>query len=196
MAKVKLTAGRVASFQCVEGKAQSFLWCSEVPGLGVRATAGSQDKRYIFQSKVKGQSMRVTIGKISVWSIPEAQMEARRLQILIDQGNDPRQVKVDEEAAKVAANLAHEARLAARAMQEACEAITLGTAWPEYVAERKPLWSDLHLRDHMRVMQLGGEKRSRSQKLTEPGTLAALAHIRLVDLTDMGPHVWNKIKEK
>ena len=76
MAKIKLTAGRVASFQCVEGKTQSFLWCSEVPGLGVRATAGSQDKRYIFQSKVKGQSMRVTIGKISVWSIPEAQMEA------------------------------------------------------------------------------------------------------------------------
>ncbi|MDP4029863.1 MAG: hypothetical protein Q8P42_12980 [Gallionella sp.] len=35
MEKVKLTAGRIADFKCDEGKAQSFLWCAEVPGLGV-----------------------------------------------------------------------------------------------------------------------------------------------------------------
>lgn len=112
MAKVKLTAGRVADFQCDEGKPQSFLWCAEVPGLGVRATPGSTAKRYIFQAKVKGQSMRVTIGKVSAWSISEAQAEARRLQILIDQGNDPRQVKADDEASKEAAKLAKETEAA------------------------------------------------------------------------------------
>ena len=62
MAKVKLTAGRIVDFQCNEGKAQAFLWCDAVAGLGVRATAGSTAKRYIFQAKVKGKSMRVTIG--------------------------------------------------------------------------------------------------------------------------------------
>lgn len=194
MAKVKLTAGRIAAFQCDEGKTQSFLWCAEVPGLGIRATAGSNDKRYIFQSKVKGQSMRITIGKISVWSIPEAQVEARRLQMLIDQGNDPRQVKADEEAAKVAANLAQEAMVVAQAQKVAREAITLGIAWPEYVAERKALWSDLHYRDHIRVMQLGGEQRTRSKKLTEPGTLASLANIRLVDLTSELLEEWAKLE--
>src|SRR5437762_1039288 len=100
MSKVKLTAGRIEKFLCEDGKSQSFLWCVEVPGLGVRATAGSKEKRYIFQSKVKKRSMRVTIGKVSAWSIPEAQMEARRLQISIDQGDDPRLVKENEEAAK------------------------------------------------------------------------------------------------
>src|SRR5579863_4505258 len=98
MAKVKLTAGRISAYECDAGKAQSFLWCSEVSGLGVRATSSSKEKRYIFQAKVKGQTMRVTIGKVSAWSIPEAQMEARRLQILIDQGNDPRQVRAEEDA--------------------------------------------------------------------------------------------------
>jgi len=89
MAKVKLTAGRIANFQCDEGKAQTFLWCDEVPGLAVRATQGSTRKRYIFESKVKQQTMRITIGDVSVWNITAAQSEARRLQVLIDNGNDP-----------------------------------------------------------------------------------------------------------
>lgn len=52
MAKVNLTAGRIEKFQCENVKKQSFLWCKEVPGLGLRATAGSKEKRYIFQSKL------------------------------------------------------------------------------------------------------------------------------------------------
>jgi hypothetical protein len=69
MAKIKLTAGRIEKFQCEKGKNQSFLWCLEVSGLGVRATAGSNEKRYIFQAKVRSQSMRVTIGRVSAWSV-------------------------------------------------------------------------------------------------------------------------------
>ena len=48
---------------------------------------------------------------------------------------------------------------------------------------RKPLWSELHIRDHEKVMQAGGDPRKRSKKLTEPGSLASLTKIRLVDLT-------------
>lgn len=36
MAKVKLTAGRIAGFQCDEGKAQSFLWCTEAAALQLK----------------------------------------------------------------------------------------------------------------------------------------------------------------
>lgn len=186
MAKVKLTAGRIEKFQCDEERQQSFLWCLEVPGLGVRATAGSTEKRYIFQSKVKGRTMRLTIGKVNTWSIPEAQIEARRLQILIDQGNDPRQVRADDEASK-------DAKVIAQAMRDAREAVTVGMAWAEYVAERKHYWSELHHRDHVLVMRAGGEKRTRSNKeLTEPGILAALASIRLVDLTAEVVEEWSK----
>ncbi len=187
MAKVKLTAGRIDKFQCDEGQAQAFLWCDEVPGLAVRATAGSKRKRYIFQAKVKGQTMRVTIGDVKAWSIEAAQAEARRIQILIDQGNDPRQVKADGEAAK-------EAKAAALVMLEARETVTLGTAWPEYIAAMKPAWGALHLLDHVKAMQAGGEKRTRSHKLTEPGALASLATVRLVDLTPELVIEWAKVE--
>ena len=60
------------------------------------------------KSRQTGQSMRVTIGKVSMWSIPEAQAEARRLQIMIDNGGAPRQVKSDKQAAKAAEKQAKE----------------------------------------------------------------------------------------
>lgn len=194
MAKVKLTAGRIEDFRCEEGKAQSFLWCDQVPGLAVRATPSTKAKRYIFQAKVLSQTMRVTIGKVDAWSIEAAQVEARRLQILIDQGNDPRQVKADKEAAKIREKLAKEAHAAALVMQEAREAATVGTAWPEYIAARKPFWSALHLRDHEKAMHTGGEKRSRSPKQTEPGSLASLATVRLVDLSAEIVTEWARVE--
>ena len=176
MAKIKFTVGRVTGFKCPEDVAQAFLWCDEVPGLAVRATPGSTRNRYVFQSKVNKKTRRVTIGDVSVWSIAEAKIEARRLHTIIDQGNDPREVKADQDAAKIAA-------AAAKKAQEAREIVTVGQAWNEYVAARKPLWSELHIRDHEKIMQPGGKPRARSKKLTEPGSLASLAEIRLVDLT-------------
>ncbi len=185
MAKVKLTAGRISKFQCHDSKTQTFLWFDEVPGLGVRATVGSIRKRYIFQAKVKGQSMRVTIGDVSAWSIEAAQAEARRMQVLIDNDNDPRQVRADKDAAAVA-------KAAALVMQEARETVTVGMAWHEYIAARKPQWSDRHYRDHLADMHAGGAVRRRSTKLTIPGALASLAKVRLVDLTPERVEDWAK----
>jgi integrase len=196
MAKAKFTAGRIADFQCEEGKAQAFLWCDTVPGLGVRATLGSDTKRYIFQAKVKGQSMRLTIGDVDVWSIAAAQAEARRLQIQIDNGFDPRQVKADKEAERVAAQLAKEAAAAALVMQKIRESVTLGKAWDEYLKARKPYWGSRHYDDHVDVMQTGGVQRTRSHKLTEPGALASLASIRLIDLTPERVTEWAKVEGK
>jgi integrase len=194
MAKVKLTAGRIADFKCPEGKSQAFLLCSEVPGLGVRATPGSIRKRYIFESKVKGKTMRLTIGEVTVWSIPAAQAEARRLQVIIDNGNDPRQVKADNASAKESALQAKGTEAAALVLQESRETVTLGIAWPEYIDAMKSSWGELHLRDHVRAIQAGGEIRSRSTKLTMPGTLASLANVRLIDLTPELVTEWAKIE--
>lgn len=176
MPKVKLTAGRIEEFLCEEGKKQSFLWCKEVSGLGVRATAGSKVKRYIFQAKVDGQTMRTTIGKVNAWNIPQAQAEARRLQVLIDQGYDPRKVKADNVVAK-------QVEEAERKKKEILEAVTVGKAWNEYVEERKQFWSELHYNDHVKAMHEGGKERTRSKLLTQPGILTSLSSIRLVDIT-------------
>ncbi|MCH6584880.1 MAG: DUF4102 domain-containing protein, partial [Proteobacteria bacterium] len=187
-AKVKLTAGRIADFQCPKDKLQVFLWCSDPAGLAIRATI-NKAKSYIFQAKIKGKSMRVTIGDVKAWSIEGAKTEARRLQVLIDGGFDPRQVKADKEAAIMA-------RTTSLKSQQARESITLIMAWSEYIEERKTHWSKSHYRDHVVSMHPGGATRKRSNKKTIPGTLASLANIRLINLTPERIDEWAKVESK
>ena len=191
--KVKLTAGRITGFQCPKDKTRTYLWCDEVKGLGIIATAKGA-KSYIFQAKVKGQSMRLTIGDVNVWSIKDAQAEARRLQIQIDDKLDPRQVKADEEAAQVAKQQAKEAEAAALKAQQTRESVTVADAWQAYVTERsaaikdgKPEWGDKHKAHHAYFVQAGGVLRKRGtrpgeSKMTRPGILVPLMNMRLADL--------------
>lgn len=186
MAKVKFTAGRVAGFKCEDGKSQSFLWDSEAPGLGLRATANGA-KSYMFQAKLNGQAIRVTIGAPGTWSILEAQAEARRLKVIIDNGQDPRQVKAAGLEAEQAARDARQAADEAKQIQDRHETLTLGTAWPLYVESRRKRWSEWHIRDHENVVRVGGVQKVRGKGLTEPGPLASLLDVRLSDLT--GKHI-------
>ena len=72
MAKVKFTAGRIESFECQSDKSSSFLWDAVMPGLGLRVTPNGA-KAFIFQGKLKGQVIRITIGAPGVWDISAAQ---------------------------------------------------------------------------------------------------------------------------
>jgi len=180
------TTGRVAGFKCKPSAKQSIFWDGKTPGLGLRVTA-SGAKSYIFQTDLHDKTIRLTIGDSRAWSISDAQDEATRLKVMTDQGIDPRQVKADEAAAKEAATIAKKA-------QEARESVTVGMAWAEYVSAMKSTWGALHLHDHVRAMQSGGEQRTRSKKLTEPGTLASLAEIRLIDLTTERITAWAKVE--
>ena len=195
MTKVKLTAGRVAGFKCEEGQAQAFLWCDSVPGMAVRATVGSRANKYIFQAKVDGKSMRIVIGSVSAWGIDAAQAEARRLQMLIDTGNDPRQVSADKKEAKEAAKLAKEAQVAAQEVKRARESVTVGEAWARYLAnppkKKGKTWGARHLFDHHKLMlpeRIKGEG-DKARTLTA-GVLASLAPLPLSALTPDRISAW------
>jgi hypothetical protein len=54
-------APKLAAFSCLPGKAQAFLWDSDVPGLALRATANGA-KAFVFQSRFQGRDIRMTIG--------------------------------------------------------------------------------------------------------------------------------------
>jgi len=83
------TADRVAGFQCKSGKQQSIYWDGKTPGLGVRVTPAGT-KSYIFETRLHSRTLRVTIGDLRTWTIGKAQVEARRIKTLTDQGIDPR----------------------------------------------------------------------------------------------------------
>lgn len=202
MAKVKLTAGRIAGFKCDVAKAQDFLWCDEVQGLGIRATSNSDNKAYIYQAKVNGKTMRTVIGKVSVWTIPDAQAEARRLQVLIDKGEDPREVKAGNAAAKELAKLVLQEAINAATNQAIIESVTVGTAYNAYVAERsasikdgKPEWGDRHRLQHLQFIKAGGVKRTRGRRpneseFTQDGILVPLMSMRLIDLDTHNIKAW------
>lgn len=186
MKRENFTAARVAKFECAPGKKQSIYWDGKTPGLGLRVTAAGS-KSYIFETRLNGKTIRMTIGDPRHWPIAEAQAEAARLKVMTDQGIDPRQVIAEQVAAK-------EAKEAAKREQEARETVTVSMAWDDYVAAMMPAWGKLHLRDHYAAMQAGGEKRLRSHKLTEPGALASLAKVRLIDLTPALMTEWAKVE--
>ncbi|HCN70873.1 MAG TPA: integrase [Pusillimonas sp.] len=97
MAKIRLSGSKARDFTCPPGQVQAFLWDTDAPGLGVRATSGGV--RYIFQGRFNNQTVRVTIGNVATWHLDKARAEARRLRTLIDQGRDPRVIKAESQAA-------------------------------------------------------------------------------------------------
>ena len=186
MKRENFTAARVAGFECAPGKKQSIYWDGKTPGLGLRVTA-ARAKSYIFETRLNGKTIRMTIGDPRNWAIGDAQAEASRLKVMTDQGIDPRQVIADAIAAK-------EAKAAAQREQEARETLTVADAWQDYVTERsaamsdgKPVWGDRHKAHHAYFVQAGGVKRKRGtrpgeSKKTRPGVLVPLMKLRLAAL--------------
>ncbi len=176
MARIKLTAGRIRDF--TTDKAQSFLWDSEAPGLAVRATPTGKAV-FIFQAKLDGKDIRVTIGDVGTWGIDAARAEARRLGSLIDLGTDPRQEKQERRAAGEAKR--EEARR---------QGVTVREAWNAYCEARKARWSPAHYRDHEKLAQDETAKRIRGTGPVKPGVLAALMPLPLKDLTPAKVVTW------
>jgi integrase len=169
MSKARLTPERIRDFST--GQPQAFLWDTATPGLGVRATAAG-GKSFILQSRLHGRAIRVTIGDVDVWTIEQARAEARRLQVLLDQGIDPRQEKARRQA-----------EAEARRQEAKRKDVTLAEAWEAYIAARRHKWSARHLADHVKHANPGGEMRKRGAGTTEAGPLAPLMPERLADLT-------------
>lgn len=84
---------------------QRILWDSEVPGLGVRITAGGT-RAFILDYRSQGRQRRYTIGAFPDWSISQARDEARRLKREVDLGNDPMGERHADREAPTVASLA------------------------------------------------------------------------------------------
>jgi len=186
MAKVNFTAGRVADLKCAPGKDRAFLWDASAHGLGLRATANGA-KSYIFQSKLQGDVIRITIGSPTIWTIDAAQAEARRLKVLIDAGKDPRQVKADElsEAqekrdSKEAARLE---QLRIDSINDAKRSLIARTAWEDYLAAPHPKWGTQYRIDHDKVANEGGKPNKIGKELSKPAPLSTLLSKPLNEIT-------------
>ena len=191
--KDNFTAGRVEAFKCETGKGQSILWDGKSAGLGLRATAAGA-KSYIFQPKLHGKTLRLTIGDVRTYTISKAQAEANRLKALTDQGIDPREIaKAQHEQAR------------AKIAEEKSKELLVSEAWDEYLEyqkdkmtrphiERGKKWGARHLKDHENLSQAGGEERKRSKEKTKAGVLYPLMSMRMADISANVLTDWQKVE--
>lgn len=164
------TAGRVEQFVCKPGKRQTIYWDGKAPGLGVRVMA-SGGKSYIFESRLHGKTIRVTIGDVRAWPIKQAQDRATALKTQVDQGIDPRQL-----AAKQAAEHAERRTAALR------EQFTVSEVWANYLEIKGKKWSTRTLADHIKLADPGGQPRKRGSGVVFPGALARIMPFKLIEL--------------
>lgn len=154
---VGFTQDRISSFSCPKGKQQEIYWDAKTPSLGLRVTQ-NEAKSFIFQARLYGKTMRITIGGLDVWTLGQAQAEARRLKVLTDQGIDPR----DERA-----------KLMAKAHAERLKGIQALEVWSKYIEARSHQWGDRHKDDHFDMARLGGDKVTRGLRKNQPKTKQA-----------------------
>ena len=179
--RVNLTAGAIGRFTCPAGKQQAFMRDSEAPGLRVRVTAAGA-KSFVYEAKLNRQTIRRTIGDVKLWSIEQARTEARRLAVVLDNGQDPREIERQQQADKATAKAA-----------AAVQAATVGEVWAVYLEARRPHWGARHHADHVKLVQAGGEvskRGTRGRGVTVAGPLHSLMGLTLRDLTAPAIEAW------
>lgn len=147
-------------------KGQSIFWDAKTPGLGLRITKNGV-KSFILQSRLRGKTVRLTIGQFGAWDIQEAQAEARRLAVSIDRGIDPRIENIK--------NIAEKERLAL-------------SIWLEYIKQKETRWSRRYYLDHVEMSRDGGEVitrglRRNQSNIKEVGFLRPLLNLPLSEIT-------------
>lgn len=183
---MNFTAGRVEAFACEQGKTQSLIYDTTVPSLGLRVTPNGT-KTFIFQSLLNRKDIRMPIGKPGIWSIAEAQKEARRLQTIVDEGRDPRKVKEDVLATEQTAREAREKQQADKIAEEERNnlkaSLAVIDAWKAYLTHHEGIWGERHKTDHINLSQAGGEVKKRGKGLTVRGVLYPLLEKRMVEIS-------------
>ena len=177
--RVNLTAGAIERLACPADKKQAFLRDSAAPGLRVRVTAAGA-KSYVYEAKLNRQTIRRTIGDVKLWNIEQARTEARRLAVVLDCGQDPREIERQQQAAKAAEKAA-----------AAAHAVTVGEAWDAYLKARRPHWGERHYSEHFLLVKPGGVASKRAAGgVTAPGILHPLLALALRDLTAPVIEAW------
>jgi integrase len=121
---IRLTVPAIERLTCPPGREKAFLKDADVTGLKVRVTSAGA-KSFVFQRKVGGTTMTLTIGPCSAWSIEQARDKAMEHRRTLSSGEDPR------ELAEVRAN----AKAQAKAAKEQAAKFTFGALMADYANE-------------------------------------------------------------
>ena len=181
--RINLTAGAIERLTCrTDIKTQVFLRDSETPGLRVRVT-NTGAKSFVFEAKLNRQTIRRTIGDVKLWSIEQARTEARRLAVVLDSGQDPRELDRQQQAGVDAQRKLAQAK-----------SLTVGEVWPLYLENGRPkrrdAWKPRYLADLQAMAVAGGVPKKRGEGVTRPGPLYPLLALPLAGINEDSLKSW------
>lgn len=192
-----LTVKRAFSFNCEPGKPNSFVWDADSPGLGIKATPTGSN--YIFEGRIHGKSLRITIGRVDAVALGFARSKAAEYRANLANGEDPRQLMKDKAAALDAIRKAEED--AKRDIER--NTTTARTVWEQYIEARssitefdansreyRSVWGARHKADHEKLAIAGGEAAKRGTRKRKRGVLADLLDKPLADITSATIAEW------
>lgn len=156
---------------------------STTPGL-LYLVRGVDQTSFAFESKLNKKTIRVVMDREMEWTLKKAQDEAIRLKGLINQGVDPRVVKVQKIKEQEAELASIKAVAAAEKLEQQRATILLREIWDAYVVAKMGGWGDRHIRDHSNLSQEGGEAKTRGKGLTKPGVLAPILAMPVVQVDE------------
>ena len=88
MAKLNRRSISRRTVEALKVEKDTVFWNRDLPGFGIRVYA-SGTKMYVVQSRAKGKSVRVTVGRHGVISADEARRRTARIVNRIKAGVDP-----------------------------------------------------------------------------------------------------------
>jgi len=181
--RLHLTNERIRKLQSPTGMQAVYAFDDDPRQLCVRVTPAGA-KSFVYAGKLNRTPFRITIGSTDVWNLDDARDEARRLQVIVDQGKDPRQVAASEQAEIRARIDEQEAAKLALENAERRGSVTLSKAWATYIEARSAKWSGRHRLDHEKVIRpsriKGDGEKARNLKA---GVLASLAPLPMSAIT-------------
>jgi integrase len=187
-----LTHGLLERAACPDGVAFTLLKDSDKKGLRLRVTKAG-GKHWQFETRIKGKLFTRALGEWPAVGLDVARKEAHRLRGLAEQGQDPRELERQQADREQAEALRQQAQDETERAAAIAQAMTVGEVWTNYLEQRRPFWGALHYRDHIDKAKAGGEpsqKRGGKFALTQPGPLAILMPLRMVDLTQERIEAW------
>ena len=181
--RVNFTVERVANFQCVPNKTQSFLRDARTPGLGLRVTLGGS-RTYIFEARAGNKVLRRKIGDARTMLLKDAQAAATDLKRLTDAKKDPR--VLDRQ---------HQLALEAEEQKRQVENSPALVAWDIYVESTAQEWSERYKLDHAIMSRPAGGAITRGKRpgmpdTKESGILRPILELPLAAITRTRIEAW------
>jgi len=188
-----LTNGLIERAACPAGVAFVLLRDTDKKGLRLRVTKAG-GKHWQFESRIKGKLFTKALGAWPAINLDVARKEAHHLRGLAEKGIDPREVERLQAESERAEQQRQQEQAEAKRVVAIAQAVTVGEVWSNYIEQRRPHWGALHLRDHLIKAAPGGLPSKMG--LTQPGPLACLMPLRMVDLTQERIEAWAALEGK